>query len=100
MINSSMNGLINATNNQFTINKSINSRFINMTHKTNEIIKKISATEVIQEIKEFKISNSLKVIDYFIRDVQDAIVGAKRSLPSSHLLLIEELVTIKDLMEK
>ncbi|XP_055624672.1 uncharacterized protein LOC129778992 isoform X1 [Toxorhynchites rutilus septentrionalis] len=95
IINSSLNSLISENNKQIRINSAFDSRMSNITKAINVILE--NEENVIHSLEGFDVLELIFKIDellYYLDIIEEAITLARRSIPSSRIIHLDELETI------
>ena len=100
LINTTLNDLIDQHNIQFKINKGINNRLTELTQEMNTLILEARQSQADSaDITALKLLMNANIIGSILTDLQDAILGAKISLPNSRILTTDELQFIRETMD-
>lgn len=102
IINNTMNSLIEENNQQVYINQAADARLQHISNITNELMELNFKTEQqhLVNINLLTILLNVDIIQHQIEVLEDAILLAKHSIPSSHILSIKDYLNMKIFLQK
>lgn len=101
LINNTLNELINQNNQQVKVNDVINKRIQEMTYTINTLIKQQSLNNklILEEIDALTLILYMDTINDLLEEIQETVIRAKISLPSSKLLTLKEIIFMDSLLQ-
>lgn len=102
LINSSMNNLIDQSNEQIKVNNVINERIVKITNTINQLIDHHTSlnTILLKEMDAITLLLSLDATNNILEEIEDTILRARISLPNSKLLTLKEIFLIESILNE
>lgn len=102
LINSSLNELVDQSNDQIKINHVINERIAKITDNINQLIDHHTSlnTILLKEMDAITLLLSLDATNNILEEIEDTILRARVSLPNSKLLTLKEIFLIESLLNE
>lgn len=96
LINSTFNNLIDQSNEQIKVNHAIDERIAKTTEIINQLVQQQTSlnTIILKEMDAITLLLSLDTMNNILEDIEDTILRAKVSLPTSKLLTLKEIFLI------
>ncbi|XP_055645603.1 uncharacterized protein LOC129782449 [Toxorhynchites rutilus septentrionalis] len=102
LINSSLNDLIDQSNEQLKANHVINERITAITNNINQLIDHHTSlnTILLKEMDAITLLLSLDATNNILEEIEDTILRSRVSLPSSKLLTLKEIFLIESILNE